>query len=282
MITVVSLSGGKDSVALWLWARRVGLDPVAVYIDTRWEWKGHYAYLEEIERLIGPFERIHADETFAQITRRKKSFPSRVRKWCTEHLKVKPFRVWLEAMRDRTGQDVRVLLGIRREESTKRADPVQTPEREWSEAYDCDVWRPILDWKVSDVAAEHHLAGVPMHPLYHMGAERVGCWPCVNASKPELRLLGELSPERVDEIRNLEREMGATMFVRDRRTEKKKLIANGATAAEAGPSVEPLPIDDVMTWARTAHGGREIALYQPRSGCARWGVCSPPAPDPVD
>ena len=136
MITVVSLSGGKDSVALWLWARRVGMNPRAVYIDTRWEWEGHYTYLTSLEGLIGPFERIAADETFAEITRRKKSFPSRVRKWCTEHLKIRPFRAWLDALRDDTGDDVRVLLGIRREESAKRADPLQTPEREWSEVYD--------------------------------------------------------------------------------------------------------------------------------------------------
>lgn len=277
MINVVSLSGGKDSVALWLWARRTGLKPFPVYIDTRWEWDGHYPYLAELESRIGPFERIAARETFHQMTRRKASFPSRVRKWCTEHLKIKPFREWLDALRDRTGEDVRVLLGIRREESTKRRDPERTPEREWSEIYDCEVVRPILDWSVADVAKEHHLAGIPMHPLYHLGAERVGCWPCVNAGKPELRLLGQLSPDRVEEIRKLELEIGPTMFVRDRRTEKAKLLATGATDEEAGPSVEPMPIDRVIEWANTSHGGRQITLYQPPSGCARWGVCSPPA-----
>lgn len=271
MITVVSLSGGKDSVALWLWARRVGLNPRAVYVDTRWEWSGHYAYLDSIESLIGPFTRVHADETFAEVTKRKRSFPSRVRKWCTEILKIVPFTRELNRIRDETGQDVRVLLGIRREESAKRLDPVQTPEREWSEEYDCEVVRPILDWTVADVAREHHLANVPMHPLYHKGANRVGCWPCVNAAKPELKLLGELSPDRVTEIRELEREMGATMFVRDRRTEKKALIRQGL---EGGPSVVPLPIDEAVAWASTPN---PLRLHQPRSGCARWGVCERPS-----
>lgn len=270
---VVSLSGGKDSVALWLWARRTGLDPIAVYLDTGWEWDGHEAHLDNLERLIGPFIRLRPVETFEQITRRKKSFPSRVRKWCTEELKLKPFRAWLDAYRDSTSEDVTVLLGIRREESAKRADPLKTPEREWSDFYDCAVWRPILDWTVEQVIAEHRAANVPMHPLYHEGAERVGCFPCVNASKAELAIVGRLAPERIARIRELEKEMNATMFTRDRRTEKRK---NG----DDGPSVVPVGIDEVIRWANTDRGGRQLTLVRPQTGCARWGVCeAPPSND---
>lgn len=277
MITVVSLSGGKDSVALWLWARRVGLAPRAIYADTQWEWnEGHYAYLTLVAELVEPFTHVRAAETFAELTRRKKTFPSRVRKWCTEELKLIPFRAELDRLRDETGQEVRVLIGIRREESEKRRDPKLHPEREWSDFYDCEVVRPILDWTIADVAREHHLAGVPMHPLYHLGAERVGCWPCVNAGKTELRLVGEQSPERVAEIRALELEIGSTMFTRDRRTEKRKLIAQGVPEEEAGPSVVPIPIDDVIRWASTKRGGEQLTLFQPPTGCARWGVCEAP------
>lgn len=268
MQNVVSLSGGKDSVALWLWARRTGLDPLAVYVDTGWEWDGHAAALDELERLIGPIVRIGPAQTFEDAVRRKKSFPSRVRKWCTEELKIVPFKDWLDAHRDSSGDDVCVLLGIRREESKKRADPKKTPEREWSDFYDCEVWRPILDWNVEQVIAEHRAAGVPMHPLYHEGAERVGCFPCVNASKAELAVIGRLSPERVARVRALEEEMGVTMFTRDRRAEKRR-------AGGTGPSVVPIGIDEVMEWAKTERGGKRIALVQVPTGCARWGVCEP-------
>lgn len=266
---VVSLSGGKDSVALWLWARREGLDPIAVYLDTGWEWDRHHRHLDMLERLVGPIVRIPPSQTFEEKVRQKKSFPSRVRKWCTPELKIEPFRDWLDRYRDETGEDVQVLLGIRREESAKRADPTKTPEREWSEFYDCEVWRPILDWTVAQVIAEHRAAGVPMHPLYHEGAERVGCFPCVNASKAELAIVGRLDPDRVARIRALEAEMGATMFTRDRRTEKRK---NG----DDGPSVVPVGIDEVMRWANTSRGGKQLQLYQPATGCARWGVCEAP------
>lgn len=266
MRNIVSLSGGKDSVALWLWARRTGLDPVAVYVDTGWEWDGHHRHLDMLEARIGPIHRIVPAETFEQVTRRKSSFPSRVRKWCTEELKLKPFAAWLDAYREKTGDDVQVLVGIRAEESASRAE---MKEREHSDLYDCDVWRPILDWTLDQVVAEHHRAGIPLHPLYHHGAERVGCFPCVNASKAELAIVGELAPERIDRIRALEAEMGATMFVRDRRTEKRR-------AGDDGPSVVPIGIDEVMAWARTERGGQQISLFRPPSGCARWGICEAP------
>lgn len=270
MKNIVSVSGGKDSVALWLWAIRTGLDPVAVYIDTGWEWDGHHAHLDLLESRIGKLHRIAAAETFEAVTRRKKSFPSRVRKWCTEELKLKPFRDWLDGYREVVADEVQVLVGIRRDESASRADAL---EREWSDFYDCEVWRPLLDWKVEQVIAEHRRAAIPMHPLYHEGAERVGCFPCVNASKAELALVGRLAPERVDRIRALEAEMGATMFTRDRRAEKRR-------AGDDGPSVVPVGIDEVMAWARTERGGRQLSLIQPPSGCARWGVCEAPEPKP--
>ena len=269
MVNIVSMSGGKDSTALWLWSLRTGLDPVAVYVDTGWEWHGHHQHLDMLEARIGKIHRIPPTETFEDATKRKGTFPSRVRKWCTEELKLKPFRAWLDRFRDDTGDDVQVLLGVRREESSKRADPVLTPEREKSEFYDCDVWRPILDWTVQSVIAEHRRSAIPMHPLYHHGAERVGCFPCVNASKAELEIVGRLAPERIDLIRSVESEIGQTMFTRDRRTEKRKL-------GDDGPSVVPIGIDEVMAWARTDRGGKQISLVRMPTGCARWGVCEKP------
>lgn len=279
MVNILGLSGGKDSVALWLWAIRTGLAPMAVYTDTSWEWDedrgragGHYAHLNLLESRIGKIHRVSGAETFAEATKRKGTFPSRVRKWCTEDLKLAPFAAWLDAFREESGDDVRVLLGIRREESAKRADTKMTPEHEYSDLYDCEVWRPILDWTVMDVIAEHRRAAIPMHPLYHHGAERVGCFPCVNASKAELALVAKLQPGRISEIRTIESEIGQTMFTRDRRSEKKRL-------GDDGPSVVPIGIDEVIAWAITARGGKQIELVRAPTGCARWGVCELPPPD---
>lgn len=276
MKNIVSLSGGKDSVALWLWARRTGLDPIAVYQDTGWEWAGHHRHLDLLEARVGPIVRLKPPLTFEEQVRKKQMFPKagyggQGGQWCTRELKLLPFRAWLRANCDLA--ETVVLLGIRREESAKRADPRLTPEREVSEFHGCEVWRPILDWTVQQVIEEHRRAAIPMHPLYHLGAERVGCWPCIHAGKAELELLGRIDPERVARVRELEAATGGTMFTRDRRTEKNRLLGAGATPDEAGPSVVPIGIDDVVAWARTERGGKQLSLVRTPSGCLRWGTC---------
>jgi 3'-phosphoadenosine 5'-phosphosulfate sulfotransferase (PAPS reductase)/FAD synthetase len=131
------------------------------------------------------------------------------------------------------------------------------------------VWRPILRWTVAEVLAEHHRAGISVNPLYQLGAERVGCWPCIYGGKTEIRLVAERDPARIDEIRQLEAEIGGTMFTRDRRTEKKR-------AGDDGPSVVPIGIDEAVEWSRTSRGGHQLTIYAEPSGCMRWGLCEPP------
>ena len=259
MIHVLGVSGGKDSTAMWLWARRTGLSPlVPLFADTKWEARETYEYLDLLESRLGPITRV-ISEGFEERTRRLGTFSSRVRKWCSPELKVEPTRIELDHIRDATGDDVTVLIGIRREESPARAD---LTEREWSDAYDCEVWRPILDWTVQDVIAEHHRANIPLNPLYLMGAERVGCWPCIHAGKAELRLIAEHDPDRIERLAAIEDAIGQTMFVlekpRKRGDERQKI---------------PTGIRDIATWAKTKHGGRQLTMIPQASGCYRWGTC---------
>lgn len=269
VIHVVSVSGGKDSTAMWLWARRVGLSPlVAVFADTRWESTkdglSTYAYLDTLERLIGPIRRL-TSEGFEERTRRSGTFPSRARKWCSPELKVQMVAAELDRIRDEYQDECEVLVGIRREESDKRADPDKTPEREWMPDYDCEVWRPILDWSIDDVIAEHHRFDVPMNPLYLAGANRVGCWPCIHAGKVELRMLGELDPERVERVAAIERDIGQTMFVLEKPRKK------GAEREKV-----PVGIHKAIAWARTKRGGVQFTMLPQASGCFRWGTCERP------
>ena len=168
----------------------------------------------------------------AELIIHKGTFPSRVRRFCTEELKLKPFARYVS----RFGEKV-VWTGERREESKSRS---LLPQSEYKKMYRCQVYRPILEWSVGDVWAELARAGINPHPLYDLGASRVGCWPCVNATKAELRLVARLTPERVSEIRDLEIAIGQTMFVRDRRSEARRV---------GGPSVVPRAIDEHLAWA---------------------------------
>jgi 3'-phosphoadenosine 5'-phosphosulfate sulfotransferase (PAPS reductase)/FAD synthetase len=269
MIYVLSISGGKDSAAMWAYMKRLEIGPRrAVACDTGWEadfddvnWA---RYLVDLSFAIGePCRVVQAEIQFAERVLRSGTFPGMLnRRWCTEELKLIPFKEEVDRIRDETGDDVTVVVGIRAEESDARA---KMPEREWSDFYDCEMWRPLIDWSLDQVIAEHHAAKIPLNPLYLLGAERVGCWPCVKARKRELRLLGKLDPARVTKVRRLEAATGTTMFCLEaphRKGQERKLI--------------PTPIDDMIVWANTTHGGKQLAMYHEPTGCARWGICERP------
>lgn len=273
MINVICYSGGKDSTALWLWARRTGLAPRRVlFADTGWEHPATYQYIDEIEKLLGEtIVRVRGPETFEERVRRLRGFPSSGIRWCTDELKIQPTARELDRIRAETGDEVLVLTGIRAEESRKRA---VMSEREYFDAYDCDQWRPILNWTLQDVIDEHHRAGIPLNPLYKLGAERVGCWPCINAGKTEIRLVADLDPSRIDRIRAMEAVSKNSMFSKE------------APKAERDPTQKrrelPLLIDDAVAWSRTKRGGKDVELIRPSTGCERWGTCEAPVKESAD
>jgi len=264
-VHVLGISGGKDSTALWCWALRTNLSPIIpLFNDTGWEAAQTYAYLDVLEQRLGPLRRTSA-EGFEARARRTGTFPSRVRKWCSPELKVAPTRAELDCIREETGRDVVMVVGVRAEESRSRS---RMPEREWSDAYDCEVWRPLISWTLADVVAEHHRASVPLNPLYQLGAERVGCWPCIHARKSELRLIADIDSERIERVAAMESDIGQTMFA----------IEESRSGKSPGDArrVIPTPIRDVIAWSRTARGGAQLAVIPEASGCARWGICEAP------
>lgn len=270
MIHVISYSGGKDSTALWLWARQQKIEPrVILFADTGWEHPLTYEYLDDMERQLGEkIIRVRGKETFEQRVRRLRGFPSSGRRWCTDELKIQPTRRELDRIRDESGDDVEVFVGVRREESRSRA---ALSEREWSDDYDCEVVRPILDWTLQQVIDAHHEGGVPMNPLYHLGANRVGCWPCIFERKEGIRLVAETTPKVIDRIRDMERDSKNTMFAKEAPVHER---VPGERRTEL-----PLPIDDAVAWSKTARGGKRLLLVAPASGCAKWGTCEAPKMD---
>lgn len=270
MINVICYSGGKDSTAMLLWAIREGISPRrVVFADTGWEHEETLRYVDYIEHLLGvSIARVRGKETFEERVRRLRGFPSSGRRWCTDELKRQPTKRYLDELREETGDDVRVLVGVRAEESRSRA---AMSEHEWDTDYDCDTWRPLLNWTLEDVVAEHHRARVLLNPLYHLGAERVGCWPCINAGKTEIELVSRIDPARINRIRDMERVTKNTMFSKEAPLHERP---DGAKRTEL-----PLPIDAAVAWSRTKRGGKEIQLVQAPSGCARWGICEAPPKD---
>lgn len=258
-LLVASISGGKDSAALFLWLKELGLEHRRVFADTGWEHPETLDYIAgPLTAALGPIETVRADKTMVPLIRHKGMFPSRTKRWCSDELKLKPLACWVAAQSD----EVVMAVGIRAEESEKRA---AMPEREWSDGLDCEVWRPLLAWTLDNVIAIHRKHGLAPNPLYARGANRVGCWPCVMVSKGEMRMIAESDPARIAEIRDLEAELTG-------RAGKPRAMFAARTGRKG-----LWPIDKVAEWSRTTDGGRQIDLLPAvNTGCMRWGLCEGP------
>jgi 3'-phosphoadenosine 5'-phosphosulfate sulfotransferase (PAPS reductase)/FAD synthetase len=272
-----------------------------MYLDTGWEHPAVREHLEYLRGVLGPIVEVRGPLGLADLVRRKGMFPSRKRRFCTEELKVFPAQAYLRSRVD-AGEELVNVVGIRREESRARSTMT---EWEWSDGWDCEVWRPILDWRLGDVVDIHRRHGVRPNGLYLIGMTRVGCWPCINSSKGELRRIADLDPARIDEIRALEAEVGVAARARyDARAvrlgegtaSKRDLAAMldetgnvkpfhppayfQAPMPDADGNNPPWPIDRIVEWAQTKRGGREadkqldlLAIGGINDGCMRWGLC---------
>jgi 3'-phosphoadenosine 5'-phosphosulfate sulfotransferase (PAPS reductase)/FAD synthetase len=276
-IVVASVSGGKDSAALSLWLTEQGIEHRRVFADTGWEHQSTYEYLRgPLTKALGPIDEVQGrDAGMANLVRRKGMFPSRLRRFCTEELKVKPLAEYARRIQDEHGEIVSA-VGIRAAESEARA---KLSEWEWSETFDCDVWRPLIRWSEQDVVDIHKRHGLAPNPLYLQGAERVGCWPCIFSRKAEIRLVARIDPTRIESIRALEGEIQAASAAR-REAAGKPLGDNpptffhGHQKTTDGTPRPHTPIDAVVAWSRTARGGRQTMLLDDQpEGCVRWGLC---------
>jgi 3'-phosphoadenosine 5'-phosphosulfate sulfotransferase (PAPS reductase)/FAD synthetase len=270
-LRIVSLSGGKDSTALYCWAiRQFGRDGFkAVFADTGHEHQVTYNYVRNLPMMAGgpDIQWVRADFTdrlagkgiaasgnpFLDMMLWKGRAPSAKAQFCTEHVKLHPIRQWIESIRQ--DDEVNIYLGIRAGESPRRA---KMPEREFSEFYDAEVIRPLLRWTESEVFSFLAECGVPPNPLYALGFGRVGCFPCIHANKKELRLLPEWAWAKLEEW---ERRIGRSWF-----------------PPGVVPGVHIPAIADVRLWCKTDHGGRQMNMFcsdakDVPSCMATWGAC---------
>jgi 3'-phosphoadenosine 5'-phosphosulfate sulfotransferase (PAPS reductase)/FAD synthetase len=197
-------------------------------------------------------------------------FPGRTVRFCTQHLKVFPFQRWVV---DTFGVgDVTSAVGIRRSESQWRANLDEYEYRVGGTPI--TVWRPLIAWSEQDVIDIHHSHGVKPNPLYLRQSVRVGCWPCVYATKRDIRAVADETPWRIDEIRDLESRVHAMGTER--------YAARGETYESLGyerPTFferchRRMSIDEAVRWSRTSRGAKQYEMFPPEPGCLTWGLCS--------
>lgn len=258
----IGVSGGKDSTALLLWMVYESGIPrdqmIATFCDTQNEAQETYDHIAMLSSKVFPIQRLET-EGFINLAWRKKRFPSTRARFCTQYLKLQPTKRFLE---DLTNQHHLVIpcSGVRKDESFERSSLT-----EWGnplESYfGLTEWRPLIDWKIEDVLIIHAKHKIPLNPLYSLGAKRVGCFPCINSSKPEIRALITHHPERIDEIREWEESfdnrLGYSSFFPRNKVPMRYRSRDYYTPK--GKHFKVCSIDDVVKWAKTGWRARGSA-----------------------
>lgn len=146
----ISYSGGKDSDVILRLAQMAGIPHEAIYKQTSIDPPGTTAHAKEMGATI-----IRPKQTFFQLIE-KKGTPSRFKRFCCEVLK--EYKVY-----DRAVQ------GIRRDESTKRANNYKEPEmcRLYNNGDKVRAYFPILEWSLEDVARFLDEQKIQLAPHYY-------------------------------------------------------------------------------------------------------------------
>jgi len=185
-------------------------------------------------------------------------FPSSGRQFCTQFLKLAPSLRWINENIRCKGIEFERWAGVRRDESRDRKD---TPMFDWDEYFDCIIRYPVANWTKPQVFAFLKQHGEPINQLYLLGFNRVGCSPCINSGKGDIRSWAARFPEMIGKIREWEKFVGRTFF------------------APCVPGLKINWVDEVVEWSRTAHGGKQKLLMFEEVDAAnhacvsRYGLC---------
>lgn len=262
MIHLVSFSGGKDSTAMLLHLKEKGIEYQTIFCDTGWEHPKTYEYVQYINEKILDGKLITLKSSkydgMKDLVKRKKRSPSAKARFCTEELKIKPVKEYLDTLDDEVTQYV----GIRADESESRS---KMKPREWSDFWDCWIERPIFRWTSEMCFDIHKRHNIEPNPLYKLGSSRVGCFPCIMTGLGELKRMNELTPEVWDRAEELEAIGGQSFFPPDKippRWRSQKDEKTGKTY----PSVQ-----DVKNYVLQDDG--QLEMFKPIKCMSIYNLC---------
>lgn len=205
---------------------------------------------------------------FLDLCMLKGRFPSRKAHFCTEELKRNMAVEFQLGLVDQ-GHHVISWQGVRRDESEARRNAKafeRIGPRMWA-------FRPLVDWTALDVFDYCAKAGIQPNPLYLQGAGRVGCMPCINCSKDELRQIATRWPEHPQRISDWEYTVGQC----SKRGFSTFFANNGAPAKDRRRVFENLNVWTQIKWSKTTRGGKQYDLLaqldEPNQCASAYGLC---------
>lgn len=288
-LNVVSISGGKDSTATALVCRALEDEQSIIYAfaETDNEHPITYDYLAYLEDRFGaPIKRLRADFS-ARMERKRRyvsevwptegvpqqiidralaalvptgiamldlciwkgRFPSRKAQFCTDELKAVPLLDFQMSLVEQ-GYCVWSWQGVRADESAARRYRQQFVELDDN----LFVYYPILRWTAESCFEAMEYCGIKPNPLYLQGMKRVGCMPCINCGKDELREIAKRWPEVVERISEWERCVAAAS--------KRGLSSFFAAPTKNNKArLQGTNIHERVEWAGTARGGRQLDIF---------------------
>lgn len=200
----------------------------------------------------------------------KGRFPSRKAQFCTEELK-RNLAVEFQMDLADQGHTVVSWQGIRRDESENRRHAKKF-ERIGPRMF---IFRPIVEWTAQqtiDFATDHE---VESNPLYRQGMGRVGCMPCINVGKDELKQIAVRFPEHIERISEWEKMVGDAS-----KRAFSTFMADGNDAKDRRIVFAELNIHERVRWANTTRGGQQFDLLgdiieaDGTTGCSSsYGLC---------
>ena len=196
----------------------------------------------------------------------KGRFPSRKAQFCTEELK-RNMAVEFQLDLVDKGYNVVSWQGVRRDESPNRRNAKKI-ERVGPRLRIC---RPIVERTAGEVIKFAQLRGIEHNPLYRQGMSRVGCMPCINVNKGELREISRRFPEHLSRISEWEHLVGQAS-----KRGYSTFIADAHSAQDRRQVFADLNIWQRVEWAKTARGGKQLDLLTDlsASGCSSsYGLC---------
>ena len=119
------------------------------------------------------------------------------------------------------------------------------------------IMRPIVEWTAEQVFALAQAKGIKPNPLYLQGMTRVGCMPCINVNKRELRAIALRFPLHPLRIADWERVVGMCS-----KRGFSTFMADAHPAADRRQVFADLNIWARIEWSKTTRGGRQFDLLQ--------------------
>lgn len=197
---VVSFSGGKDSTAMLLRMKELGMKiDMVLYCDTTVEFPAMYEHVKKVEEYVGiPITVLRSEKDFEYylleyIPKRRKgtyddiglSFPDHRVRWCTRVLKTDLIKRYLRDLKKE--YNVIEYVGLasdeqyRLERANNQQEHIRHPLVEWG-------------WTEADALQYCYEKGFDFGGLYEL-FNRVSCWCCPLQPLSELRVLRKEFPE---------------------------------------------------------------------------------------